>query len=239
MTDDKYGNIESLLDTQDVDLVSEFIKGINKLKLLSIDEIDDFKNKSSSFVFKYALLLEGSFVHKWSDSLGQYLAVKYQLSDYGRDRIDGDDIFKKAGFNVDSATISKRYFKFNFESPHLEKNENLIRNFGIETYLGHWVANSALEEIFESDMFDEFCNYLKEEIYLQLDGMEKEIEKDTNYLKLEKMIDESDSNFFQSLKSKTDTLLKNKEKLKRIFSKYDRTYANPIGTDGLRSSCRK
>lgn len=202
------GNIESLLDTQDVELALEFLTGISKLKLLNIEQIDDFKSEDS-LAFKYALLLEGSFVHKWLDDLGQYLSVKYQLNNYGKSRI-GDDIFKSAGFNIDAATISKRYFKFDYKPPHLENTENLVRNFGIETYLGHWVSNSALETLFEKNTFDEFCSYLKKEISLQLATMKEAIEKDVNYLYAMGIIDSLESSPLELFQIKINSLLDNR-----------------------------
>ena len=138
------GNIESLLDTQDRTMLSQFIKQIGSLRIIPIEDLEEYRN-SQEYNFKYALLQEGAFIHKWMGNLGQYLSVRYQLNENGRRRI-GDDSFRQAGFNIEAATISKMYFNFDYEPPHLEGSKNLTRNYGIETYLGYWMPTSAIEK---------------------------------------------------------------------------------------------
>jgi hypothetical protein len=215
----KYGNIESLLDTQDNDCLTHFIEQILSLKLLTVEEIEKFKN-ADDFSFKYALLQEGCFIHKWLDNLGQYLSTRYQLNEKGKEKI-GDETFRNAGFNIETATISKRYFRFEYEPPHLEDAENLTRNYGIETYLGHWIPNAALETLFEQNAFEEFKNNLKNEIELQIENIRKSIAQDLEYLKSEDIIQVTESNPIELFEKKVAELFENELKLKRIFSKYE------------------
>ena len=215
----KYGNIESLLDTQDNTYLIHFIEEILNLKLLAVENIEQFKN-ADDFSFKFALLQEGCFVHKWSDNLGAYLSTRYQLNEKGKEKI-GDESFKNAGFNIETATISKRYFKFDYEPPHLENADNLKRNYGIETFLGHWIPNAALETLFEQNAFDEFKNNLKNEVELQAENISISIARDLEYLKSEDVIHVTDSNPIELFEKKVAELFENEFKLQRIFSKYE------------------
>jgi len=215
----KNGNIESIIDTQDIVLLDEFVSQMTKLKLLKIDEIDKFKS-SNSFNFRYALIQEGSFIHKWTDNLEQYLSVRYYLNENGRTKV-ANESFTNAGFNMETATISKRYFNFDYEPPHLEGTENLTRNYGIETYLGYWIPNSALESLFEKDQFELFKSTLNKQLSAQMENIENSIQSDLVYLKSENVIQITDSEPVELLKSKVKDLQTNELKLKRIFSKYE------------------
>ena len=179
----------------------------------------NFKMQTTS-TLKYALLQEGSFIHKWLDNLGQYLSTKYHLNEKGKGKV-GDETFRRAGFNIETATISKRYFKFDYEPPHLEDTENLTKNYGIETYLGHWIPNAALETLFEQTALDEFKNNLKNEFELQIENIRANISQDLDYLRSEDIIQVTDSNPIDLFEKKMADLFENDLKLKRIFSKYE------------------
>jgi len=213
------GNIESVLDSQDAEILNEFVTQLDKLKIIKLDQLEVFRSQES-YNFKYALLHEGAFIHKWLDDLGRYLSVRYQLNENGKSRI-GDELFKNAGFNIDTATISKRYFDFNYEPAHLENTENLRRRFGIETYLGHWIPNSALETVLDQEGFDEFCTKLRTELNQQLPTIKERILNDLRHLEQNDLIVESENNPLESFESKVETLLTNRVKLQRIFSKYE------------------
>ena len=213
------GNIESILDTQDNSLLNEFITQMAKLKLLEIEELDEFKN-ANSFNFRYALIQEGKFIHKWTDNLDQYLSVRYYLNENGKAQA-ANETFTNIGFNMETATISKRYFNFNYDPPHLENAENLTRNYGIETYLGYWIPNAALESLFEKDQFEFFKNLLNEQLSLQITSIESQIQSDLLSLQNANVIQLTDSDPIELLKNKILDLQTNELKLKRIFSKYE------------------
>jgi len=212
------GNIESMLDTQDHELLLQFVKQTKKLACFSIQDIENFSS-ADEYSFKYSLLQEGAFIHKWMDNLGQYLSVRYQLNGNGK-KIIGDDKFRIAGFNIEAATISKRYFDFSYEPPHLDGAENLTRNYGIETYLGYWLPLEALETMFDQNKFSEFRNALESELKNQICAIRGAILKDFEYLKSEGVINISDANPVDVFQNKVDDLLVNELRLKRIFSKY-------------------
>ncbi len=213
------GNIESLLETQEIDHLISFTRQLDSLKTLSIDDIDSF-NEADNFNFKYALLQEGFFVHKWSDNLAQYLSVRYYLNDNGKERIS-DSAFSKAGFSIETATISKRYFNFDYNPPHLDKTETLTRQYGIETYLGYWIPYEAAESLIDQNEFDKFKKKLEQQLIEQLSHIKENIQEDLEFLCAEKVIDKPESNIPESFEDKTKKLLDNDFKLKRIFSKYE------------------
>jgi NgoFVII restriction endonuclease len=213
------GNIESVLDSQDKAILAEFKDQLNKLKTIELNQLENFRTQDS-YNFKYALIHEGAFIHKWLDDLGRYLSVRYQLNENGKSKI-GDDLFKNVGFNIETATISKRYFDFDYEPAHLENTETLRRRFGIETYLGHWIPNSALDKLLYQKGFDEFCIRLENELAKQLPLIKEKMLADLFHLEENDLIIESENDPFESFEAKVEALLSNKIKLQRIFSKYE------------------
>ena len=216
----KNGNIESFLDSQDEELLQQFYLQLDELETLSIDEIDEFRD-SDDFNFRYALLREGAFIHKWLDNLNQSLSVKHDLNELGRQCIDGDDIFGSIEFNVESATISKSYFNFDYNPPRLENAGHLTRNYGIETKLGYWIPQEALKSLFEKSGFEDFKRELKTQLTLGMEDIKQKINKDFEYLKNAKVIKNTDSNPAELFDNRVQVLLENDLKLKRIFSKYE------------------
>lgn len=219
LNDDSRGNVECLLDTQDIEDLDEFISQLKSLDIANLDEIESFES-SDSFAFKYALLQCGEFVHKWTDNLAQYFAIKYRLNEYGRSRI-ADPIFGDMGFNVETATISKRYFQFDYEPVHLEDAENLTRTNGIETYLGYWVPRSALSSLFKKDGLEEFKERLFSSLEEQHSNIKDKIENDTKYLLEAGIIEKDDSGPMVKFDNKIQNLKDNECKIMRIFSKYE------------------
>lgn len=216
------GNYECLIDSQDAEILEEHLSQLNKLKVLSPQQLNRFSRKEE-FSFKYALLQSGLFVHKWNENLEQYLSIRYRLSENGKSRVT-DQSLEVAGFNIETATVSKRYFRFDYVPEHLDNTENLLRNYGIETYLGHWLPYSVSESMFDANALDIFKERLFSEINKQVNGIEKNIQKDYEYLLQEGLIEEPEINPVDSFKSKLDGLTNNELKLKRIYSKYELFY---------------
>jgi len=216
---DSSGNIESILDTQDTETLNEFITQLSKLNTIELDDLEAF-NTQDSYNFKYALLSEGAFIHKWLDDLGRYLSTQYHLNENGKSRI-GDSLFKDAGFNIETATISKRYFDFSYEPAHLENTKSLIRQFGIETYLGHWIPNSSLENLLNQEGIDKFSKKLRSEINKKLPDIKERIQNDLQLLKDSNLINEITRRPDEVFEEKVEALLTNRLRLQRIFSKYE------------------
>ncbi len=140
-------NYETLLLTNDVEIVKEFLslQDINEKNFKNLEKLEEYKRESYSF--KYALLQQGKFVHKWSETFNQYFAIRYKLSEKGKSEI-GNDILKNLGFTVDAETISRQFFDFssikNNDEVDEQKFNRLLRR-GIETFLGHWLPLSLLQ----------------------------------------------------------------------------------------------
>ena len=216
------GNFECLIDSQDVEILEQHLSQLNKLEVLPSKKLNKFSRRQE-FSFKYALLQNGVFLHKWNENLEQYLSIRFRLSENGRSRIT-DQSLEIAGFNIETATVSKRYFKFDYVPDHLDNTENLLRNFGIETYLGYWIPYSVSESMFDTDALDTFKEYLFAEIKRQRDRAKKQIENDYEYLLEEGLIEEPEVNPVDSFSSKLESLINNELKLKRIYSKYELFY---------------
>jgi hypothetical protein len=238
----KSGNIETLISTQDKNVISDFIKGIDEIKTLDLDDVNDFAN-SNSIAFKLALLSQGYFVHRWSDTIKQHFSVPYNLSEKGKKEIKNkDSLVGQLGFNIDAATISKNYFNFSFEPRGDSEVNSLIRNYGIETYLGYWIPKVIFDRFATQKStklgFSDFLRKIKGAWKKQKDSIGSEIENDFSQLKKDGLLElpkrgSEHYNPFEKLSKKIDGegeiiksaddpdagLLNNKRKLERIFLK--------------------
>ncbi len=216
------GNYECLIDSQDTEIIEQHLLQLEKLKTLDPQQLNRFSRKEE-FSFKYALLQSGVFVHKWNENLEQYLSIRYRLSENGKSRIT-DQSLETAGFNIETATVSKRYFRFDYVPEHLDNTENLLRNYGIETYLGHWLPCSVSESMFDTGALEIFKERLFSEIKIQSKEIERLIHKDYEYLLQEGLIEKPEVNPVDSFNGKLNDLTNNELKLKRIYSKYELFY---------------
>jgi len=217
----KNGNIECLLDTQNNELINEFFGQIKKLSHINIKDIEKFKPKErDTYSFKYALMQRGAFVHRWLVDLGQYFSVRYRLSELGKEKI-GDPIFRNRGFEIETATISKRYFHFDYDPPHLENTRNLIKRYGIETYLGHWVPRNVLGDLVNPEGIEDFKSKLFTSLAYQSETIKQEIQHDMEYFKKAGILDEDDTSSVDIFEKKVIDLQENDYKVKRIFNKFE------------------
>lgn len=223
----KSGNIESFIDTQDLDVIADHYNQMQKLNLIDLDLINEF-SKYEEYSFKYALINEGYFYHKWSENLGQYLAVRFKLSDEGKKQIKNETLLG-IGFNIDTATISKQYFSFNEIMPtHLENTSNLFRDYGIETHLGYWIPKCISNSI-DANELEQFSEKLFGKLESEIENIKNQITSDFNFLLSKGLIDisedketnESSNIAVANFEKKVEKLKINPLKIKRIFSKYD------------------
>ncbi|MHB1666488.1 restriction endonuclease PLD domain-containing protein [Thiomonas sp.] len=219
LTNGKLGNIESLLDTQDAEVISDFLSRIKSIKVIGIDELTKFTS-SDSVSFAYALLRQGNFSHKWSDNIGQYLSVRHVLNKKGRSELSNSELIN-LGFNVDAASIGKRYFDFEYEPLHLKGLENLIRNFGIETYLGHWIPSSAIKTLFNDADYDKFCKKLSDYWIKEKLALITKINNDFDKLLQLEYVDKPENSPGDAFESKVNDLLDNEMKLYRAYAKFE------------------
>lgn len=92
----------------------------------------------------------------------------------------GDPLFQKTGFEIAAASISKQYF--NFTPPH-PVDRNLIKKYGIETFLGHWLPYAALPNMVDDGEFQHFREELFTALNEQMPYICEAINRD--YLRLE------------------------------------------------------
>ena len=205
------GNIESLLTTTNINDIQAFLESSDELKWITTDDLDTYTKEDINFIL--ALLKEGQFCHKWSDSLNQYLAVRYDLSEEGKKRSQGDPLFQETGFEMAAATISKQYFEFDINHP---LDSNLIKNYGIETFLGHWLPRAALPDQDDDNAFQRF----KDELFTALDDQILVICNEINcdYLSLKNgHFIKSEDSPAERFKDKVNELKENDDKLYRIW----------------------
>ena len=237
----KTGNIETIIPSSDRSIISGFIKNISSLQFLDLSEINNF-TKSSSIAFKLALLCQGYFVHKWSDTIKQQFAVPYSLTDKGRRDIKNkDSLVSRLGFNAEAVTISKNYFEFSFEPRGDLEVNSLIKNYGIETYLGHWVPKVIFDKFATRAStklsLKEFVENLVKAWKDQQSSIESKIEDDFRQMKEEGLLElpkRSPEAYkpFENLKQRIGVRINNKssvnnptglinndKKLRRIFLK--------------------
>ena len=113
------GNFETLIGLNSKRDLNTIITAIDKLHssdaIIDFDNISSFQNitTENEFSWQYSLLKSGYFVHKWSNNLRNELSVKFYLSKQGQKTVQSGEL-KELGFNLETKTISKNYFKFSF-----------------------------------------------------------------------------------------------------------------------------
>lgn len=212
------GNIECMINLQDIDVLQELIDQTKNLNTVDIQNIVNF-SRADEYNFKFALIQEGLFLHKWTDNVEQYLSVRYRLSDKGKQMI-GDETLEQAGFNIETATINKRYFKFNYEPSFLEDKDNITAKYGIETHLGYWVPSAIFESTYDKKDFEEFKSLLFEKLNNEIDDIKYRVNNDLYFLLNEELIESENYNPLESFDKKIENLKENEVKLKRMYSKY-------------------
>ena len=163
-----HGNVESLAVHSDIATINGFLEFVdNEENLIGLDKLTDFLPDDTTD-FQYALLNCGLFSHKWSATLAAYFSARFRLNEEGRQRAqEGIDT---PGFQMETATIAKSYFDFDLQGWQ-PSDRNLVRNFGIECFLGHWIPKSVFEGDEENnERFDQFRSALFEELESTMDS---------------------------------------------------------------------
>lgn len=214
------GNIESFLETDNLEKVENFWENTQKLDAVSIDEIEKDEESVKEFIAN-----EGYLLHIWNEEQAckQYLSTKYELTENYKERIQKEQIdVSTYGFKIDQASISKNYIE-----PYKSNNSivNWKTNYLVETYLGYWIPKCVFYKLTSThnDEFDSFKNIFFEDVQNQLNEKKEKIVKEYNDLlnkQIIKPINEDDSDPFKKLQEKVDELRRNEIKLKRIYYRY-------------------
>ena len=211
-----HGNVESLAVHSNIATINGFLGFFdNEENLIDLDKLTDFLPADTTD-FQYALLNCGLFSHKWSATLAAYFSVRFRLNEEGRRR--AQEPFETLGFQMEAATIAKSYFDFNLQD--WQPNDmNLIRNFGIECFLGHWIPKSVFEsDVENNEHFDQFKSALFEELESTMDSICREILEDCDSLMKERIIDEPETDAAQSFCERITLLRNDRDQLYRIWS---------------------
>ena len=211
-----HGNVESLAVHSDIATINGFLEFFdNEENLIGLDKLNDFLPDDTTD-FQYALLNCGLFSHKWSVTLAAYFSARFRLNEEGRQRAqEGIDT---PGFQMETATIAKSYFDFDLQGWQ-PSDRNLIRNFGIECFLGHWIPKSVFEGDEENnERFDQFRSALFEELESTMDSNCQKILQDCDSLIEEGIIDEPETDPAQSFRDRIASLRIDRDQLYRIWS---------------------
>lgn len=218
-------NYETLLLTNDVRAVKEFLslQDINKKNFKNLEELEEYKKESYSF--KYALLQQGKFVHKWSETFNQYFAIRYKLSEKGKNKIR-NGVLKDLGFTTDAETISRQFLDLSTIKQSDEADEqqfNSVLRRGIETFLGHWLPLSLIQEVDNDINNTEYAfNILSNNVGQQLEVLKQSIMEAFETLKNEGFIAETDldKDPILELENKLNNLKDDQVKLSRMWYRF-------------------
>lgn len=216
---ERHGNVETLAVHSDIATIEEFLEFFDKDgPLLPLGELTEFSQDDTTDYtdFKYALLTCGVFSHKWSPTLTPYFSARYRLNEEGKRR--AKEGINTPGFQMEAATIAKSYFAFDLTSWR-PADKGLIRKFGIECFLGHWIPKSALEgDAEDNELFDRFRSALFAQLKSKMESICREILQDCNRLIEEGIIDKPDADPALSFQGKVASLKDDPDKLRRIWS---------------------
>ena len=210
------GNIESITVHSDLSTISEFLEFFDdEENLIALDSLDKFL-KEDTTDFQYALLKCGLFSHKWSAMLASYCSVRFQLNEEGRQRAQGG--FEELGFQTDAVSIAKTYFRFDLSRWQMN-DRNLIKKYGIECFLGHWVPKSVVDADEEgNEHFKKFKTALYDELDLRMESILQDILRDYDLLTEEGVIDAPEADPARTFGDKIEALRKDYVQLYRIWS---------------------
>ena len=211
------GNIESLAIHSDIPTIGEFLGFFeDEDNLIPIHELIDFTAEDATD-FQYALLTSGLFSHKWSAILANYFSVRYQLNEEARQR--AQDVIDISGFQMDAASIAKPYFNFTL-SDWQPNDTHLVRNFGIECFLGHWIPKPVIRhDEQDNEHFHHFQSALFDRLDSEMDRACREISQDYASLVAGGIIDEHDANPTQTFRGRIEALRDDRDQLYRIWSR--------------------
>ena len=244
----KSGNIESLVVSDDLQQIEEFINSLSNINWMKFEDLHKYED-NDKHDFRYGILSQGKFAYKYDTDLNDYLAIKYNLSRETRTRQQQgfESLGIPAGFETVTSTISKRYFAFDINRYRPTGYRYLRKNYGIECYLGHWIpkiiVSSFENEQLESEQFQIFKTELFCKIRDQLNKITMDIQNDYNKLTDERIIETGADNGdpSESFVRKVDELEVDDNRLIRIWSQlefndlpYDRN--NTQGIDQIYDS---
>lgn len=227
----KSTNLELSYMSSTLSDIKSFVKLYGDLRENYSCDIDPAVLRQSAYNFKYALLSSGVFLHKWAISLSSQIAIRYFLTEIGKDKvIQINPIIQDLGFELgaDSLTLQPLLNKLDIPQRRLLPN-NFISSYTIDTILGRWCPNSVwdiVEDVIDTDNnFEKFRKGFIEqtepaklnEIVVEIRDIEKQL-LENNYIHPDK---DEDNDRAERWKEKITELRSNEDKLRRMFIDYE------------------
>ena len=217
----KGGNIEiGYISTKKRDL-NDFVIKYDYLWDVAGTDISNAIFKENDYLFKFALLSSGVFIHKWSGSLSQQIGIKYELTELAKEKGAIAPELAAVGFETGD-TFSRQVLNLS-ELPEKEVPSSFIKRFTIETYWGRWCPFDAwkrLSSAFEGseEFIEEFQSAVKDEI---LRGI-----KNDAYLVQEQLVEQGlikkvKEDHLNRWINRVQELGSNVDRLERIFTGYE------------------
>ena len=216
----KSGNIESLVVSDDLQQIEEFIESLSNTNWMEFEDLHKYKY-NDKHDFRYGLLSQGEFAYKYTTNLNEHLAIKYNLSRKSKDTQQQgfDEIGIPKGFETETSTISKQYFDdFDIDPYRPEGYRDLIKNYGIECW-GYWIPKIVVPSL-RNERFELFKTEMFREIRDRMESITSEIKEDYDTLVdggiIEIDADKGDPS--ENFRRKVDELEADDDRLFRIWS---------------------
>jgi hypothetical protein len=221
-------NVELTTSTTTLKGVREFLRVWNTIAESQKDMSSAAANEDE-YALKFALFSTGVFLHKWAIPFGSQTAIRYGLTEAGRNGIiQIEQEFKDQFDDLDRETLSRqplsRYGRVDTKvgkplPPHF------TRTYTIDTLLGRWcpsdVWSTVERNVDEDEGFTDFVNKLKSETTPERLGEVVRQEANFERALVDRGYIEGDEERQERWKSKVLDLSNNEEKLRRIFCDMD------------------
>jgi predicted RNase H-like HicB family nuclease len=113
--------------------------------------------KDEAYLFKFALLSSGVFLHKWQGSIKQHTGIKYELTSLAKEKGSIAPELATLGFDAGN-TFTRQVLDMN-DLPQKEVPGSFIKKFTIETYWGRWCPTDAWQAL--SEIFNGASEFIK------------------------------------------------------------------------------
>ncbi len=142
--------------------------------------------------------------------------MRFQLNEEGRQRAQRG--FEELGFQTDAVSIAKTYFDFDV-SRWQTNDKNLVKKYGIECFLGHWIPRLAVDNCNDENVrFNQFKTALFDKLAEEKDSMLENILLDYDLLTKARVIDAPEADPTCTFLYRIDALRKDDVQLYRIRS---------------------
>jgi len=217
----KGGNIEfGYISTKKQD-IKDFKNKYNYLWYETGTDISTAIFKQKDFLFKFALLSSGVFLHKWSGSLSQQVGIKYELTELAKQRGTIAPELEAVGFEAGD-TFTRQVLNL-AELPKKEVSSSFIKRFTIETYWGRWCPSDAWKRLSSKfvgseEFIEEFQSAVKDEI---LRGIKNDAYCVQEKLVKQGLIKKVKEDHLKRWFDRVQELSSNVDRLERIFTGYE------------------